>query len=373
MSAKPDANFIWSIANLLRGPYKPKQYGDVVLPMTILRRLDCVLVPTKEAVHKEWLAARDKTSKDLLEVKLRKQAGFTFYNTSQYTLPSLTGDSANVKANLLSYIDGFSDNIRDVFTRFGFEDQIQRLDEANALYLVLQKFAAIDLSPKHVSNTEMGTVFEELIRKFAEASNETAGEHFTPREVIALMVDLLLVGDEDATSKPHVNRRVYDPAAGTGGMLSVMDEHLRAQNSTARLKMAGQEINPSSYAVCKADMVIKGQAVDAIALGDTLTEDAHPGETFHYCLSNPPFGVEWKTSQREVRKEHAQMGFQGRFGPGLPAVSAGSMLFLLHLISKMRDAEHDDEGTRGRAAIVLNGSPLFTGKAGSGSRRSAAG
>lgn len=366
MSKKPDANFIWSIANLLRGPYKPKEYGDVILPMTILRRLDCVLAPTKSAVHAEWDVSRDTTSKDLLDVKLRRKSGFSFYNTSQYSLPSLTGDSANVKANLLSYVDSFSDNVRDVFTRFGFEEQIQRLDEANALYLVLQKFAAIDLSPKHVSNTEMGTVFEELIRKFAEASNETAGEHFTPREVISLMVDLLLVGDEDATATPNIIRTVYDPAAGTGGMLSVMDEHLRLQNETARLKMAGQEINPSSYAVCKADMVIKGQAVDAIALGNTLTDDAHAGETFHYCLSNPPFGVEWKTSEREVRKEHQQLGFQGRFGPGLPAVSDGSMLFLLHLISKMRDVDPDHEETRGRAAIVLNGSPLFTGKAGSG-------
>ena len=244
---------------------------------------------------------------------------------------------------------------------------MQRLEEANALYLVVQEFAKLDLRPQHVSNTEMGAVFEELIRKFAEASNETAGEHFTPREVIALMVDLLLVGDEDATTPGKaVNRRVYDPAAGTGGMLSTMDEHLREQNPAARMLMAGQEINPSSYAVCKADMIIKGQPVDAIALGNTLTDDAHAGKDFHYCLSNPPFGVEWKTSQREVVKEHKQLGFNGRFGPGLPAVSDGSMLFLLHLIDKMRTVDPDDENVRGRAAIVLNGSPLFTGRAGSG-------
>lgn len=364
--SKPDANFIWAIANLLRGPYKPKEYGDVVLPMTILRRLDCVLGPTRQAVHQEWIASRDKTSMDILDVKLRKKSGYAFYNTSRYTIPTLTGDSANVQANLLSYLDGFSNNIRDVFTRFGFEDQIQRLNEANALYLVLQRFAALDLRPENVSNTEMGSVFEELIRKFAEASNETAGEHFTPREVIALMVDLLLVGDEDATSTPNIIRTVYDPAAGTGGMLSVMDEHLRQQNATARLTMAGQEINASSYAVCKADMVIKGQDVNAIALGNTLTDDHHAGRVFHYSLSNPPFGVEWKTSEREVRKEHAQMGFRGRFGPGVPSVSDGSMLFLLHLISKMRSADPHHNKTRGRAAIVLNGSPLFTGKAGSG-------
>ena len=367
MPSKPDANFIWSIANLLRGPYKPKEYGDVVLPMTILRRLDCVLASTKDAVLAEQKRSGARTAKDILDVKLRKAAKYSFYNTSPYTLPSLTGDSANIRANLLSYVDGFSDNVRDVFTRFGFEEQVQRLEEANALYLVVQEFAKLDLRPQHVSNTEMGSVFEELIRKFAEASNETAGEHFTPREVIALMVDLLLVGDEDATSPGKaVNRRVYDPAAGTGGMLSTMDEHLREQNPAARLLMAGQEINPSSYAVCKADMIIKGQPVDAIALGNTLTDDAHAGKDFHYCLSNPPFGVEWKTSQREVVKEHKQLGFNGRFGPGLPAVSDGSMLFLLHLIDKMRTVDPDDENIRGRAAIVLNGSPLFTGRAGSG-------
>ena len=367
MPLKPDANFIWSIANLLRGPYKPKEYGDVVLPMTILRRLDCVLASTKDAVLEELKRSADRTAKDLLDVKLRKAAKYSFYNISPYTLPALTGDSANIKANLLSYVDGFSDNVRDVFTRFGFEEQVQRLDEANALYLVIQEFAKLDLRPQHVSNTEMGSVFEELIRKFAEASNETAGEHFTPREVIALMVDLLLVGDEDATTpgKPVV-RRVYDPTAGTGGMLSTMDEHLREHNPAASLAMAGQEINPSSYAVCKADLIIKGQPVDAIALGNTLTDDAHAGKDFHYCLSNPPFGVEWKTSQREVVKEHKQLGFNGRFGPGLPAVSDGSMLFLLHLIDKMRTVDPDDENVRGRAAIVLNGSPLFTGRAGSG-------
>ena len=219
--------------------------------MTILRRLDCVLAATKDAVLAEQKRSGDRMAKDLLDVKLRKAAKYSFYNTSPYTLPSLTGDSANIKANLLSYVDGFSDNVRDVFTRFGFEEQVQRLEEANALYLVVQEFAKLDLRPQHVSNTEMGSVFEELNRKFAEASNETAGEHFTPREVIALMVDLLLGGDEDATIPGKaVNRRVYDPAAGTGGMLSTMGEHLRAQNPTARLLMAGQEVNPSSYAVC---------------------------------------------------------------------------------------------------------------------------
>jgi type I restriction enzyme M protein len=364
--SKPDANFIWAIANLLRGPYKPKEYGDVVLPMTILRRLDCVLAPTKSTVYDLWQKQQDATSKDILDVRLRKASGYKFYNHSPYTMPRLLGDSVNVRENLLSYLDGFSENIRDVFTRFAFEEQINRLDEANALYLVLRRFAELDLRPENVSNTEMGTVFEELIRKFAEASNETAGEHFTPREVIALMVDLLLVGDEEATNRPQVIRTVYDPTAGTGGMLSVMEEHLKRQNPSARVRMAGQEVNPSSYAVCKADMVIKGQDIDAIALGNTLTDDRHAGSTFHYGLSNPPFGVEWKPSEREVRAEYKKEGFNGRFGPGLPGISDGSMLFLLHLVSKMREADPDDPRTRGRAAIVLNGSPLFTGKAGSG-------
>lgn len=366
MSRKPDANFIWSIANLLRGPYRPKEYGLVVLPMTILRRLDSVLVPTNDEVHAEWESSKYSTSPDLLDVKLRKRSGQSFYNTSKYTLPSLTGDSDNVKANLLDYIDGFSDNVKEIFTKIGFEEQVERLEEADALYLVVKEFAGIDLGPEHVTNTEMGTIFEELIRIHNEKSAETAGEHFTPREVIALMVDLLLTGDEDATETKHIKRRVYDPTAGTGGMLSVMDEHLRDQNETASLAMYGQEINASSYAVCKADMVIKGQGVDSIALGNTLTDDAHAGQTFHYCLSNPPFGVEWKTSQREVVKEHKQLGFNGRFGAGLPSVSDGSMLFLQHLISKMRLVDPDNQATRGRAAIVLNGSPLFTGKAGSG-------
>lgn len=363
--SKPDANFIWAIANKLRGPYKPKEYGDVVLPMTILRRLDCVLAPTKQAVHTLWVAQHEKDSQDILDVKLRRKSGYRFYNTSLYTLPKLLGDSSNLENNLVEYINSFSENIKDVFTRFKFEEQIQRLEEANALFLIVQQFAGLDLRPENVSNTEMGTVFEELIRQFAEASNEQAGEHFTPREVIALMVDLLLVGDEEAVHKENVIRTVYDPAAGTGGMLSVMDEHLHLQNKSARLTMAGQEINPSSYAVCKADMIIKGQDIDAIKLGNTLVKDEHAGKVFHYCLSNPPFGIEWKTSEREVRKEHKK-GFEGRFGPGLPGVSDGSMLFLLHLVSKMRPVDPDDEATRGRAAIVLNGSPLFTGKAGTG-------
>ena len=354
-----NANLVWSIANLLRGPYKPKEYGEVVLPFTILRRLDCVLEPTKDAVLAAYEAKKD--GQFPLSVVLPRVSKQSFYNTSRYSLTKL-GDADHIKANLLDYLTGFSENVRDIFERFGFLNQIERLDENELLLLVTQRFAAVDLHPKRVSNIEMGLLFEELIRKFAESSNETAGEHFTPREVIKLMVELLFIADDDALAKPDTRRSIYDPTAGTGGMLSVADEHLRALNPNAKLSMAGQEINPSSYAVCKADMVIKGQPIDAIVLGDTLTNDGHRGKHFNYCLSNPPFGVEWKKAEKEVREEYAEMGYNGRFGPGLPSVSDGSMLFLLHLIDKMRPLK--DGG--GRAGIVLNGSPLFTGKAGSG-------
>jgi type I restriction enzyme M protein len=354
-----NANLVWSIANLLRGPYKPKEYGEVVLPFTILRRLDCVLELTKDAVLAAYEAKRD--GQFPLSVVLPRVSKQSFYNTSRYSLTKL-GDADHIKANLLDYLNGFSENVRDIFERFGFLNQIERLDENELLLLVTQQFAAVDLHPKAVSNIEMGLLFEELIRKFAESSNETAGEHFTPREVIKLMVELLFIADDDALAKPDTRRSIYDPTAGTGGMLSVADEHLRALNPNAKLSMAGQEINPSSYAVCKADMVIKGQPIDAIVLGDTLTNDGHRGKHFNYCLSNPPFGVEWKKAEKAVREEYADMGYNGRFGPGLPSVSDGSMLFLLHLIDKMRPLK--DGG--GRAGIVLNGSPLFTGKAGSG-------
>lgn len=354
-----NANLVWSIANLLRGPYKPKEYGEVVLPFTILRRLDCVLEPTRDAVRAEYEAKKD--GQFPLSVVLPRVSKQSFYNQSRYSLTKL-GDVDHIKANLLDYLNGFSENVRDIFERFGFLNQIERLDENELLLLVTRRFAAVDLHPKTVNNIEMGLLFEELIRKFAESSNETAGEHFTPREVIKLMVELLFIADDDALAKPDTRRSIYDPAAGTGGMLSVADEHLRLLNPDAKLSMAGQEINPSSYAVCKADMVIKGQPIDAIVLGDTLTNDGHRGKHFNYCLSNPPFGVEWKKAEKAVREEYEQMGYNGRFGPGLPSVSDGSMLFLLHLIDKMRPLK--DGG--GRAGIVLNGSPLFTGKAGSG-------
>jgi type I restriction enzyme M protein len=354
-----NANFIWSIADLLRGPYKPHQYGAVVLPFTILRRLDAVLEPTKRAVLDEVAKRGDSTA---ASVFLAKASGAGFYNTSAFTLQKLMGDPASIKANLIDYLHGFSDNVRDIFERFEFDKQIERLDAENLLYLVTQKFTAVDLHPNKVTNIEMGLMFEELIRKFAETSNETAGEHFTPREVIKLMVSLLFIADDEALSKKGVVRSIYDPTAGTGGMLSVADEYLLGLNPDARLVMYGQEINGESYAICKADLVIKGQDINHIVHGDTLVDDGLIGEVFDYGLSNPPFGVDWNKQKKDVLKEHAEAGFNGRFGPGLPRVSDGSLLFLLHLVKKLRPKVKGG----GRAGIVLNGSPLFTGGAGSG-------
>ena len=353
-------SFIWSVADLLRGDYKQSEYGRVILPFTVLRRLDCVLEPTKEAVLAEK-KLRDKAKLNP-EPFLLKKAGLHFFNTSPLDLKKLMGDQDAIAENLRAYVQGFSPAVRDIFESFEFHTQIDRLAKANLLYLVTEKFANIDLHPDKVSNADMGLVFEELIRKFAELSNETAGEHFTPREVIRLMVNLLFVEDDDALTKPGVVRSIYDPTAGTGGMLSVSGEHLAGMNPKARLVMHGQELNPESYAICKADMLIKGQDIKNIIFGNTLSADGLPAERFDYMLSNPPFGVEWKKIEKEIRKEHEQQGFNGRFGPGLPRVSDGSLLFLLHLVSKMRLAK--DGGSR--FAIVLNGSPFFTGGAGSG-------
>src|SRR5882672_388358 len=354
------SSFIWSVADRLRGDYKQSEYGKVILPFTVLRRLDCVLEPTKAAVLVEK-AKREKAGLNP-EPFLLKKSGQLFYNTSALDLKKLMGDQDHIGENLRAYLHGFSPAVRDIFERFEFHIQIDRLDKAQLLYQVTEKFANIDLHPDVVSNAEMGGVFEELIRRFAELSNETAGEHFTPREVIRLMVNLLFIEDDAALSKPGVVRSIYDPTAGTGGMLSVSEEHLTSQNPDARLVIFGQELNPESYAICKADMLIKGQDIGNIVFGNTLSADGLPGKHFDYMLSNPPFGVEWKKIEKEVRKEAETMGFNGRFGPGLPRVSDGSLLFLLHLISKMRPAV--DGGSR--FGIVLNGSPLFTGGAGSG-------
>ena len=360
MSQTNLSSFIWSVADLLRGDYKQSEYGKVILPFTVLRRLDCVLQPTKQAVLQE--KEKRESAKINPEPFLLKKSGLLFYNTSPLDIKKLMGDQDNIRENLFSYVQAFSPDVRDIFECFDFHTQIERLAKAGLLYLVTEKFANIDLHPDKISNAEMGLVFEELIRKFAEISNETAGEHFTPREVIRLMVNLLFIEDDEALTKPGIVRSLYDPTAGTGGMLSVADEHLRAHNPQARLVMFGQELNGESYAICKADMLIKGQDISQIIHGNTLSEDGLSGKQFDYMLSNPPFGVEWKKIQKAIEKEHDDKGFDGRFGPGLPRVSDGSLLFLLHLISKMRPVK--DGGSR--FGIVLNGSPLFTGGAGSG-------
>jgi len=352
--------FIWSVADLLRGDYRQSDYGKVILPFTVLRRLDCVLEATKHAVLKE-LEVKTQIGVNPEPFLLRK-SGHKFYNKSPLDMPKLLGDPDNIAHNLFTYVQGFSPDVRDIFDHFEFQAQIDRLVKAGLLYQVAEKFAQIDLHPDKVSNMQMGHVFEELIRKFAEISNETAGEHFTPREVIRLMVNLIFVEDDEVLAKPGVVRTLYDPTAGTGGMLSMAGEYLAELNPQARLTVYGQELNPESHAICKADMLIKGQDVANIAFGNTLSDDGHPTMKFDYMLANPPFGVEWKKVEKEVRKEHEQRGFDGRFGPGLPRVSDGSMLFLLHLLSKMRPAK--DGGSR--FGIVLNGSPLFTGGAGSG-------
>ena len=354
------SSFIWSVADLLRGDFKQSDYGKIILPFTVLRRLDCVLEPTKEAVIAEFAA---KTAAGLNpEPFLLRKSKHNFYNTSPLDLKKLLGDQFHLRENLDAYIQAFSPAVQDIFERFDFAAQIEKLHKNGLLYLVVEKFAAVDLHPSKVPNEQMGHVFEELIRKFAEISNETAGEHFTPREVIRLMVNLIFIEDDEALSKPGVVRTIYDPTAGTGGMLSVAEDYLNEHNPGARLTMFGQELNDESYAICKADMLIKGQDVENIAPGNTLSDDGHFERTFDYMLSNPPFGVEWKKIEKIIRTEHEECGYDGRFGPGLPRVSDGSLLFLMHLIHKMRPTAEGGS----RFGIVLNGSPLFTGGAGSG-------
>jgi len=361
MSHASLSSLIWSVADLLRGDYKPHDYGKVILHFTVLRRLDCVLAPTKAAALAEK-ATREAAGLNP-EPFLLRVTGVPFANTSPLDLKTLMGDQDNIASNLASYIQGFTPPVRDIFERFRFAEQTGYLAKAGLLYQVTERFAAFPLHPDAVSNHDMGLAFEELIRKFAEISNETAGEHFTPRDVIRLMVNLLFIEDDEIlTPGTNVVRTIYDPTAGTGGMLSVAGEHLLAHNPAAALTMYDQELNDESYAICKADMLIKGQDVRNIIPGNTLSEDGHATRKFDYMLSNPPFGVEWKKVEKEVRKEAESLGHAGRFGPGLPRISYGSLLFLLHLISKMRPAT--DGGSR--IGIVLNGSPLFTGGAGSG-------
>lgn len=354
------ASFVWSVADKLRGTYKRHEYGKVILPFVVLRRFDCTLEASKQHVLQK---AKNLKSKDVSrDFLLQKESGYAFYNTSPYDLQKLLGDPNNLKSNLQAYLAGFSPNVRDVFERYEIDTQIGRLEEADLLMLVIQEFLKIDLHPGVVDNTQMGHIFEELIGKAMEASNEEAGEYFTPRDVVRLMVNLLFSRDDDALSKPGIVRSIYDPTAGTGGMLSVAEDHIRGLNPDAQLTLYGQEFNAESYAIAKTDLLIKGQSAENMYFGDTLKNDGHWDKTFDYGMANPPFGVEWKKQQESVVKEHEERGFNGRFGAGLPRVSDGSLLFLLHLVSKMRPAA---EGG-GRVGIVLNGSPLSTGNAGSG-------
>ncbi len=347
--------FVWGIADQLRGVYKPHQYGGVILPFTILRRLDCVLAPTRDEVR----ALAAQYSDGALDVQVKRKTGLGFYNTSAFDFARLLEDPEGLRANLMDYITGFSGNI-DVFERFKFENELATLDEKNRLYQITQSFAEVDLHPDTVANAEMGDLFEYLIFKFAEASNEDAGEHYTPRDAIRLMVDLLFAEDNAALLEPGAVRSTYDPTAGTGGLLSVAEERILERNPQARLRLYGQEINDQSYAICKSDMLVKGQDPGNIRVGDTLTDDQFWDRTFDYCTSNPPFGYDWKNARESVEKEALIPG--SRFSHGLPGVGDGAMLFLCHLVHKMRPAH---EGG-GRAGIVLNGSPLFTGAAESG-------
>lgn len=350
------AGFIWSVADILRGDYKQSMYGRIILPFTVLRRLDCVLEDTKNDVLKEHQRIKDLDI-DTEPLLLRKSEK-NFYNISELNFDRLLNDPQNIASNFKMYIKGFSPNVLDIIEHFDFYGYIEQLDDRGLLFHVTQKFTSIDLHPDKVTNKDMGNIFEELIRRFSESSNETAGEHFTPREIIRLMVHLLFMLDDEGLTGTII-RRVFDPAAGTGGMLTEAEDYLTKLNPDARLVPYGQELNPESYAICKADMLIKGHNTSNIVYGNSLSQDGFAGSTFDYMLSNPPFGSDWKKVKDSIEKEHTKQGYAGRFGPGLPRISDGSMLFLMHLVSKM-----DRNGTR--FAIVLNGSPLFTGGAGSG-------
>ena len=366
---------IWEIANRLRGPYRPPQYRLVMLPMVVLRRLDCVLEPTKDAVLKrrEELEARNmpETAMDrLLGKAADPQRTHPLYNTSPYTFARLLGDAENIAPNLVAYINGFSPTARHVFERFKFSEQIDKLDGSNRLFAVVKAMTDVDLHPDRIDNLQMGYLFEHLVMRFNEQANEEAGDHFTPREVIRLMANLVYTGEQDVY-RPGIYRTIYDPACGTGGMLSESEKLVLSQNGRAKLALFGQEYNDESWAICCSDMLIKDQDTDNIVLADTLgdgkTRDGFEGERFHYLMANPPFGVEWKDQKEVVEREHRTVGFSGRFGAGLPAINDGSLLFLQHMISKMYPYQEGDEDQPGsKIAIVFNGSPLFSGDAGSG-------
>jgi type I restriction enzyme M protein len=360
-------SFIWGVADLIRDTFKRGKYQDVILPLTVLRRLDCVLAPTKQKVLET--NARLKGKLENLDPQLRRASKFAFYNTSLYDFERLLGDAPNLAANLRNYIQGFSPNMREVLEKFDFDNTISKLDEAGLLFQVVERFKNVDLHPDKVSNPMMGTIFEELIRKFNEALNENPGEHFTPRDVVHLMVDLLLAGDEKRLGKPNVILTVYDPCCGSGGMLTISKEHILGDgrpgiNPTADVHLFGQEVNPETFAICKSDLFMKssdGRDAENILFGSTLSNDRHARRHFDYLIANPPYGKDWKRDQEKVDAE-AERGYNGRFGAGLPRISDGQLLFLQHMLAHMND--RDDGGSR--VAIIMNGSPLFTGDAGSG-------
>lgn len=359
-SINEKAALIWAIADKLTGVYKPHEYGEVILPLTVIRRFDCILANTKEAVLEKYDEVKTLPMRDVL---LRKVSGYEFYNTSKYTFEKLLDDPDNIEENFHDYLNGFSENVRDIIEKFKFDGHIDAMSNKGILYIVIKEFTSTraNLHPDFVSNLEMGYIFEEIIRRFSESHNEDAGQHYTPREVIRLMVNILFYDDSSTLSGKNIARTIYDPACGTGGMLSVAEEYLHELNSSTELMSFGQELNDQTFAICKADMLIKGNNADFIKDGNTLSDDQFEGQKFDYIISNPPFGREWKNEKRVVEDE-AKRGFAGRFGAGLPAASDGQMLFLMTAISKMKEPR--DGGSR--IAIIHNGSPLFTGDAGSG-------
>ena len=364
------SNFIWSIADLLRGPYRPPQYERVMLPLVVLRRFDCVLKPTKQAVLEKFAKVGEKHHGEALDGLLNQVSGQRFHNHSPLTFERLLGDPDHVHLHLQSYINGFSENVQRIFDYFNFSDEIKRLHEHNILFLVVRKFCEVDLHPDSVDNIEMGLLFEDLIRRFNEQANETAGDHFTPREVIQLMVNLLFMHDDELLTKPNTVRTLLDPTCGTGGMLSEARNYLREHQMGARLYVYGQDFNKRSYAVAASDLLMrsdpKAPETSDIKFGDTLVDDQFTGKRFDYFLANPPFGVDWKRQQKDVVREHEKQGFFGRFGAGTPRVNDGALLFLQHMLSKMEPVESQAGKEGSRLAIVFNGSPLFTGGAGSG-------
>ena len=365
MDHKPMADFIWGVADLLRGPYRPPQYERVMLPLTVLRRFDCVLQETKEKVLNQYNIIKDTINEDRIDSVLNGVAKQLFHNHSSLDFKKLKDDPDNIAQNLGAYINGFSANVRDIFEKFEFEKEIHRLEAANRLYLVVSKFCDIDLHPDVIDNIKMGLIFENLIQRFNEQANETAGDYFTPREVIEMMVGVLLEPEDDLLTKEGIIKTIFDPTCGTGGMLAEAQNYLKNLNNKATMFVYGQDYNERAYAIAASDMLIKGHAKSEIKWGDSLTNDQFSGEKYDYLIANPPFGVDWKIQQAEIKREY-KMGAKGRFEAGLPRVNDGSLLFLMHMISKFEDWNPQKDKHGSRMAIVFNGSPLFSGGAGSG-------